>query len=211
METLLLSEVGVEAAARSAAAVMRAGGVILYPTDTLYGLGADALSDEAVVKVYAIKERDEWKPIHCIILDLEMAERYAEVNESARKLAKKFLPGPLTLVLRKRTEFSTGIFRGNETVGIRIPNDEFCLALARVLGKPYTTTSANLSGKETGRDVQTITGQLGSMAASLDLIVDAGRLPLRKPSTVVDLTGKEPSIIREGAISAREIMRILGL
>jgi len=211
METLLLSEVGVEAAARSAAAVMRAGGVILYPTDTLYGLGADALSDEAVVKVYAIKERDEWKPIHCIILDLEMAERYAEVNESARKLAKKFLPGPLTLVLRKRTEFSTGIFRGNETVGIRIPNDEFCLALARVLGKPYTTTSANPSGKETGRDVQTITGQLGSMAASLDLIVDAGRLPLRKPSTVVDLTGKEPSIIREGAISAREIMRILGL
>src|SRR5271156_4955489 len=102
METIHLSEAPLEQAVSKAATVLRSGGVILYPTDTLYGLGADALSDEAVAKVYAIKGRDEGKPMHCVVADMQMAARYGEMNELANRLAEKFLPGPLTLILKKK-------------------------------------------------------------------------------------------------------------
>jgi len=129
-------------AAKTTAHVIAAGGVVLYPTDTLYGLGADALSNEAVAKVYDLKGRDERKPIHAIVADEEMMEAYAELGGSAKALASQFLPGALTLVLRKKEGVEGGIAKGRTTIGLRIPNDEFCLALARILGRPYTTTSA---------------------------------------------------------------------
>lgn len=210
METLLLSDVGVSAAALRAAEVLRAGGVILYPTDTLYGLGADALSDEAVAKVRRIKGREEGKPIHCIAADIAMAEQYGEFNEAARSLAKEFFPGPLTIVVEKKEGIESGIARGIETVGIRIPKNDFCLELARVFGKPYTTTSANMSGKTSEQRVDKILAQLGSPAGQIDLIVDAGTLPHRVPSTVVGISGSDLVILREGAIAAREIFDALG-
>lgn len=194
-----------------AAEILRAGGVVLYPTDTLYGLGADALSDDAVAKVYTIKGRDGKKPVHCVVSDMSMAERYVEVNSAgwriARKLAEKLLPGALTLILKKKKGIDGGIARDMDTVGIRIPDNEFCLALAREFGGCITTTSANKAGMETERNVEKILEQLGE--ASIDLVVDAGPLPSRQPSTVVDVSGKEPVILREGAISATDIQAVL--
>ena len=201
----LVDRSGVADCVKKSVAILRTGGVIIYPTDTLYGLGADALSDEAVAKVYAIKGREERKPIHCIVADLAMAEKYAEVDDLARELGKAFFPGPLTLILKKRKGIETGIAKGLKTIGIRIPKNPFCLALAREFGKPFTTTSANRSGYEPERSIGKILTQLRAEAALVDLVIEAGELPARAPSTVVDLTGTRPLILREGAIPASEI------
>ena len=211
----------IDGCVKKATEKLRVAGVVLYPTDTLYGLGADALSNEAVDKIYAIKGRDGRKPIHAIVADIAMVEKYAEVSDMARTLAKEFLPGPLTLILKKREGIRTGIARGMNTVGIRIPKSEFCLALAKDFGKPITTTSANASGRKPERNIKAILEQLRDSGPytsllqktsirNIDLVIDAGELPERQPSTVVDVSGHEPVILREGAISASEIWNVLG-
>lgn len=219
MEVLNLKKQGTAACVKAAIKKLRVGGVVVYPTDTLYGLGADALSNEAVSKVYTIKGRDERKPIHAIVADMAMMEKYAEVPDMARMLAKEFLPGPLTLILKKREGVETGIARKIGTIGIRIPNNPFCRALAKKFGKPITTTSANRSGRKTEHTVKAIAEQLGGGSHSnilqnvrmrnIDLVIDAGELPEKQPSTVVDLTGNEPIILREGAISVADIWNAL--
>jgi L-threonylcarbamoyladenylate synthase len=191
-------------AVAKAAEVLRSGGVILYPTDTLYGLGADATSTEAIAKIYAIKGRDEKKPLHAIVSDIHMANEYGEVNEKAFALACAYLPGPLTLILRKRADIAMS--KDRDEFAIRIPDNRFCIELAKAFGKPYTTTSANLSGEATGRSVSAILDQLGERASLIDLVIDAGELPERKPSTIVNIRTGEPVIEREGAISSSELL-----
>lgn len=191
-----------------ASGVLRSGGVIVYPTDTLYGLGADALSDEAVASIYSIKGRDEKKPMHAVFADIAMIEEYAEVNYAARKLAEKFLPGPLTLILKKKPSVDAGISRGIDTIGVRIPDNQFCIDLAKTFGKPYTATSANLAGEPTFPSVKEILEQLGKAAKGIELIIDAGPLPLSQPTTVVNVVSGSPSILREGVIASREILSI---
>lgn len=208
METIQLS--GNEGIASvKAAGSMRSGGVILYPTDTLYGLGADAFSDEAVDKVYAIKGRNVRNPMHAIFADLAMVEEYAEINDVARKLAEKFLPGALTLVLKKKTHVIGGIARKMETIGVRIPDNSFCLETARAFGKPFTATSANLAQNPVLLSVEEILAQLGGGEKDIDLILDAGVLPLRPPSTVVSLVTSTPMFLRIGAIPKSEIEKAL--
>lgn len=185
--------------------MFRAGGVVLYPTDTVYGLGADAFSDEAVAKIYVIKGRDEKKPIHCVVPDIGAAKQYAEVNDAAKALAEKFLPGPLTLVLKKRGGVESGIARGMDTIGIRIPNHEFCLALAREYGRPFTTTSANRAGDPPESSPGPILAQLREGSSLIDLVVSQGETTAHKPSTVVDVSSGVPIVLREGAIPASEI------
>ena len=189
-----------------AADVLAAGGVILYPTDTLYGLGADAFSDDAVAAIYAIKGREEGKPIHVIVADGVMMVRYGQMNGIARSLAERFLPGPLTLILKKKQGIDTGIARDRDTIGLRIPENEFCLALARAFDRPYTTTSANVSGMKPERTVDAILAQLGEMKSWIDLVIDAGELPERLPSTVVDVSTGAAIVLREGAIPASDIL-----
>lgn len=195
---------GVGRAAIRAAGVLRQGGVILYPTDTVYGLGADAFSDAAVDSIYRIKGREAQNPISCVVADLAMAEEYVEVNDIARKLAEKFLPGPLTMILNKRYGVRTGIARDIPTLGIRIPANEFCLELARTYDHPFTTTSANRAGEATHGSPGEILEQLGEAASEIALLVNGG-LVLGPPSTVVNLVSGHPSILREGAIPAAEI------
>ena len=205
MEHLILEKAALDACVRRAAAILRNGGVVLFPTDTLYGLGADAFSDAAVDTIYAIKGRDENKPITCIVADIAMAEEYAEVTNDARLLFQRLLPGGLTVILKKREGVAGGVARGIETIGIRIPKNDFCAQLARAFGKPFTATSANVSGLAPKRSLSDILEQLGESAEMIDLIIDAGELPPSAPSTVVDLSGEEPVILREGAISAADV------
>lgn len=192
-------------AADAAALTLQHGDVILYPTDTLYGLGADALSDEAVAKIYAIKGRDEGKPIHAIVADMDMAERFAYVDGTAHMLADRFLPGALTLILRKKPGIETGIAKGLDTFGIRIPDNSFCKQLVDAFGGPITTTSANRAGEVSYRTVPAILEQLGEHADAIACAIDAGELPQRAPSTVVDCSGERPIILRVGAISESDI------
>lgn len=208
MQILDLKE-GLSGCVLKASGVLRSGGVIIYPTDTLYGLGADALSDEAVAKIYAIKGRNEGKPMHAVFADLAMVEEYAELNDVARKLAGKFWPGTLTLVLKKKPGVDSGIARGLETIGIRIPDNDFCLELARAFGKPYTATSANKAGSPPHRSIDKVLEQLQSTTNDVDLVIDDGQLPMRLPTTVVNLVSGVPVILREGVIPSSEILEIV--
>jgi len=210
-------DVGVDGGVKKASEILRGRGVILFPTDTLYGLGADAFSDEAVDKIYAIKGRDEKKPIHCIVADIAMAEKYAEITDDARLLFERLPPGGLTVILSAKGgslpdrqagasgEKKQGIARGLSTIGIRIPKNDFCVQLARTFGKPFTATSANVANLPTLTSIDEILAQLGWAAEGIDLVIDAGELPPSAPSTVVDLSREEPAIVREGVIPASDV------
>jgi L-threonylcarbamoyladenylate synthase len=204
MEVLQLTPDNSDALAARAAVVLRAGGVVLYPTDTLYGLGADALSDEAVDLIYKIKGRDEGKPVHALVSDTDMAEDLAEIPDAVRTLDARLPRGKVTFICKKRS-VEKGIARGVQTFGFRIPDSEFCLAMVRAFGGPVTATSANVSGAPSCRRVEEILAQLGSATKSIALVVDAGELPERKASTVVDFSTDTPKVLRESAVSAAEI------
>ena len=210
MEIVSLKQVGIEAAASDAAAVLRGGGVVLFPTDTLHGLGADAFSDNVVAKIYAIKGRDEKKPIHAIVADLEMAAEYGVIDDVVRRLSERLPKGKVTFIVKKRPGVSGGIASGIETFGFRIPDNEFCIALSRAYGAPYTATSANRAGEKPARSVAEIVRQLGG-DAGIELAIDAGGLHESEPSTVVDVSDGEVRILREGPITQEEINRELGL
>ncbi len=200
---ILKLEQDFDTAIARAAEVLTQGGLIIYPTDTLYGIGADAFSDSAVDALYALKGREPGKPTHCIMSDLEMAARYAVVDDAVRSVAEKYLPGPLTLILRKKLGVEGGIARGMETIGIRIPENRLCQELARAFGRPITTPSANKAGIEPKLEFENVIADLDA-----DLAIDAGPAPRSKPSTVIDLSSGTPIVLREGAIPAEEILSL---
>lgn len=180
--------------------VLRAGGIIIYPTETAYGIGVDAMNDSAVRKVYELKKRLPTKPFHVIVFDVNMAKRYVEWTPLADKLCSKYMPGPLTLVLNKRSRVSDVLTGGLPTLGIRMPANKLCLDLARALNAPYTATSANVSNESTCYSVSDVLSQFGAEIDSVALILDAGVLPKVLPSTVVDATGDVVRVLRVGPV-----------
>lgn len=199
MEILKLQEVGVKKAVEKAVAVLKKGGIIIYPTDTLYGLGVDARNADAITRLKELKGRESKKPISVIVSDITHMAKCGVMNESAKILAAKFLPGPLTLVLPAHPSMPTEI-QLNGALGIRIPKDEFCSTLAHAYQHPITTTSANVSGLPTKRTVQDIIWHFGPSIAHIELVIDAGELRDSAPSTVVRCTDDTPYVLREGAI-----------
>ena len=189
----------------SPAETLLEGDILLYPTDTLYGLGVDALNSEAIKRLKELKGRDEGKPISVIISDMEMAETYAEVTPLAKRLAERFLPGKLTIILNAKN-LHDELTGGTGTIGIRIPNHVFCLALAKEFGRPYTATSANIAGEESKRSVPEILAQFGEKAGGIGKVIDAGELMESLPSTVVDARGNRPIVVREGAVPKDKIL-----
>ncbi|MEI6864203.1 MAG: L-threonylcarbamoyladenylate synthase [Candidatus Adlerbacteria bacterium] len=200
----------IAAAAQKAAEVLKNGGIILYPTDTVYGLGGDATLDSVVEKIYKIKGRGRGYSFLSLVADIQTSQNYAELNEPATKLAEKFLPGPLALILKKKEGFDTGVGKDIGTVGIRIPDNSFCQELARVFGGAVVTTSANKNGIPPESTVEKILEQLGEQAKQIDLCIDAGEAVGTLPSTIVDSTSGVIKILREGAISAQKIQEIFG-
>jgi L-threonylcarbamoyladenylate synthase len=182
--------------------VLNRGGLVVYPTDTLYGLGCDALNADAVRRVFIAKKRPMEKPLSIAVSSLEMMEKYAHVTKEAKSLAREFLPGALTIVLRKRNlpEILTS---GRENVAVRVPDNEVALGLIESLGRPITATSANLSGME-----PPITPQESLRQIKADMTLDGGKLESRIPSTIVDLTSR-PRLLREGKIKRRDIERVI--
>jgi len=199
-------ELAVDVAAR----LIREGRVIVYPTDTTYALGANALDSAAISLIFELKGRPADKPMHVVVSDLEVAEKYVVLNESARILAQKFLPGPLTLILPKKGIVPDILVAGRQTLGIRIPDNKICLMLAQKAEVPITATSANLSGQENLYSINGMVEQFGSRLDQVDLIIDQGPLPQRPPSTLIDLTISPPVILREGPISGAELLKALG-
>ncbi|MEK7613733.1 MAG: L-threonylcarbamoyladenylate synthase [Patescibacteria group bacterium] len=181
--------------------------IVLYPTDTLYGLGVDATNPEAVLRLQDLKGRGEEKPISIVVSDLAMMKNYAIVTPLAERLITQFLPGKLTLVLCSKPGFQTpGVVGADGSVGIRIPNHPTPLRLVRELGKPITATSANVSGMVPESTPQKILAQFKEKASWITEVFDEGALPENDASTVVDARGDKPVILREGAIAVSEIM-----
>jgi L-threonylcarbamoyladenylate synthase len=174
--------------------------LIVYPTDTLYALGGDATRSEVVKKVFDLKERPYDMPLSITISDIEEIKEYCFMNELAYKIAEKFLPGPVTLVLKKK--HSLPDLLGKEKIGIRIPANEIARKIAK--GLPITSTSANKHGREEPKSIDIAKKQLGS---NVSLYIDAGSLPGRA-STVIDVSEGRIKILREGAISKEEIYGI---
>ncbi|MCL4540446.1 MAG: L-threonylcarbamoyladenylate synthase [Bacteroidetes bacterium] len=187
-----------------AAQVILNGGVIVYPTETIYGLGANALETKAVEKVFEIKARSQSNPILVLIPNLDtLDELVLEIPEVAKVLMDKFWPGPLTIVFKASPIVSTILTANSGKIGIRLSSDEFCRELLDICEIPITSTSANLSGEPNPNRVGMINRRVLN---SVDLIVDAGELVSQTPSTVVDITEGEIHLIREGTIPYKNIV-----
>ncbi|NOY46474.1 MAG: threonylcarbamoyl-AMP synthase [Deltaproteobacteria bacterium] len=180
---------------RRAADVLRNDGVIVYPTDTVYGLGCDITNKHAVERIVRIKGRDPKKPMSFVCADLTHISRYARVSNFAYRILKRFLPGPYTFVLEASREVPRLLLTKQKTVGIRIPDHPVCLGLVKELGNPILSTSANPSGADPLNQPEEIQRVLGGQ---VDLILECGVLP-RVPSTVVSLVGERVQVLREGA------------
>jgi L-threonylcarbamoyladenylate synthase len=194
---------------REAGEVIRRGGIVVCPTDTGYLLGGDGLCEETIRRIFEIKGRSFDKPIHLVVSDIKMAQQLAFWNERAEKLFKEFLPGPLTLILRKKEIIPDLLVSGTETIGLRMPGNKIAMALAEASQTPITATSANSSGKESPFTVEEVLQQLGEGIEQVSLILDQGETLYRMSSTIVDLTGDVPKVLREGPIPVHQIFRIL--
>lgn len=197
-------EPGTEARAIARAAeVVRAGGVIAFPTDTYYGLGADPMNAEAVARIFAVKRRAPEKPVLILIADPRDVGRFAvDLPEGARRLIEAFWPGPLTLVLKTVPAFPSLLHAGTGRIGIRCPDLPLARDLARAAGGAITATSANVSGRGPIDTADEVAAQLGD---EIDLLLDAGRLPGTKESTVLSVEPGTMRVEREGPISEQQI------
>lgn len=185
--------------------VLKRGGVVAFPTDTVYGLGALASLEESIDRLYNIKGREHTKAIAVLIANTDqIAEIVAEPGEPIYKLARRFWPGPLTMVLPRNSDLPTRL-APNETIGVRIPDHPVALKLLEAAG-PLGVTSANLSG---GENACTADDVLEQLSGRVHLVLDGGETPGGVPSTVVDLTGSLPKILRSGPIGEGEILASL--
>lgn len=179
-----------------AVTVIRRGGVVAFPTDTLYGLAADPGSAEAVEKVLALKGRDAAQTIALMAADLAQVERICDLTTMARHAAAQFWPGPLTVLMRAKPGLAPTTIGPDGLVGVRVPDHVVALALARACGYAVTATSANRSGQQATADPDEVAAAL----PDLDLLLDAGKAPGGPPSTLVDLSGDVPRLVRAGAM-----------
>lgn len=186
-----------------AAQLLKAGQLVAFPTETVYGIGALGLSLEAIERLYAAKNRPAGKAFSLQVANANMIQQIAAyVPLMARRLLDKFAPGPITVVLPKAAAVPDLVTGGRDTVGIRIPDNPVALALLEAVNAPLAVPSANISGHispKTGADVY------GDMAGRLAMILDAGACAIGKESTIVDCTGDRPVILRHGAISDEAI------
>ena len=177
--------------------LMEEGKIIVYPTDTLYGIGANIFIEEAVMKVYEIKQRPFNMPLPICLHSVNEIKKYTYLNEVAEKIIKKFMPGKITIILNKKNSIPDYISR--DKVGIRVPANDIAIKLARKF--PITATSANLHGGRQPASIQIAKDELGDKVA---MYIDGGKLP-GIPSTILDVSEGKIKIIREGAIKKEEL------
>ncbi|MFN2493831.1 MAG: L-threonylcarbamoyladenylate synthase [Pyrinomonadaceae bacterium] len=186
-----------------AASIVSAGGVIAFRTDTFYGLGADPFNQSAVQRIRELKGREDAKPILLLISDLSELDRFiAAQSKSFRAVTERFWPGPLTLVGTARPELPEELTSGTNTVGVRLPKDDSVRQLVRACGGSLTATSANTTGHPAARSADDVANYFPQ---GIDLIVDGGEVSATKPSSVVDLSGSVPRLIREGAVTRAQL------
>jgi len=190
---------------KQAAAVLENSGVIGYPTETVYGLGANIFDADAVERIYAIKGRDFHKPLIVIVDSYEMLQPLVEyIPGVGNRIMREFWPGPLTVILQASSLVDKQVLGGGSTIAVRIPDNKICLTLLRLCGFPLTSTSANVAGKPNSVSAEDVEHNLHS---KLDLIIDGGPSRSATASTLLDLTTESPQIRRIGAIPVHLIER----
>lgn len=192
---------------RYPAIIAKNRGIVVFPTETVYGIGTNGLDKEAVERLYKIKERPLNKPISLLVSDFEMIEKVAkDISETEYKIMKKFFPGPLTIILNKKDIVPNILTSGGSTVGIRMPEDEITRKLIEYAGVPIAASSANISGRSSGIDIQDIIKEFGD---KIDYYIDGGKSKIGIGSTIVKVENNAIKILREGIISKEEIENTL--
>lgn len=200
---------------RACAQALKQGKIVAYPTDTSYGLAADTGNLKAVKNLYLVKERRFKQPVHVVVPSAVFAKKNVVWGKAAQKLAKHFWPGALTLVLEIKTKDKMVLLLSAKSgfLGLRRPNNSIALDLSKYLGRPITATSANpsahLSGGYDSYSAEDVVNQFKNKKHQPDIIIDAGRLPKRKPSTVLKLSQAGLEVLRQGPISEKQIIKIL--
>ncbi len=178
--------------------VFKKGGIIAYPTETFYGLGADPFNEDALERLFELKGRPRGKPILVVIREVsELTLLAADIPDVATSLIKRYWPGPLTLVFRAKEGLSELLTGGTGKIGVRLSSSPVTQRLVEILRSPLTSTSANPSGMSPARDYKEVLEYFGD---AVDVVIKAERLSTGKPSTVVDVTAEKPVVIREGVI-----------
>lgn len=191
-----------------AVGVIQRNGSIIYPTDTVYGLGVSALQKHNIERLFKLKKRPETKPVPVMVRDIEMAKKLAFINKEKEKILRAVWPGPVTVILEKRDIVPDILTANKRTIGLRIPDCLFTQALMEKLEEPITATSANFSGEPPLSSSKEVIKVFSKAYPRPDLILDAGDLPENPPSTVLDLTGLKPKITRIGPISKKELDKL---
>ncbi|MBN1558829.1 threonylcarbamoyl-AMP synthase [candidate division KSB1 bacterium] len=187
--------------------ILRKGGVIGYPTETIYGIGCNALNGAAVERIYQLKNRDRSKAMILIAGDtVQVSELVISIPEAAEKLIENFWPGPLTIVFEASSRLREFAFGKSKTIAIRIPDSALCLELIKETGFPIVSTSANISGQPSATSAAQVENFFGDQ---LEVIIDGGPSVDNIPSTVVDITKSPARVVRQGAISTLEINTVL--
>lgn len=174
--------------------------MIAHATDTCYGFACDALNRRALARLYKLKKMSCSKPLSIMVADLKMAKQYGIFNKSAEKLAKKYWPGALTIIVKRKKSLPHFLNLGLKTIGIRVPDHKLSLELIRRFNKPLITTSANISGRPSPYSISAIHKQFRSQKLKPDFIINSSRLKRNPPSTIVDMTGRKPHCRRQGSL-----------
>lgn len=200
MKIIDVNKTKLEGVIKQTCEILAAGGIFIFPTETCYGVGVDATNTDAVKRVLQYKRRPEGKPISVAVSDKEMARKYVEINDEAEEFYDRFLPGPYTVISKSKGKVAPGIESEKGTLGIRIPDHELILSIVEAYGKPFTSTSANSSGKKTPYELEDIWNNISQKQKEMvALALDAGKLDKNPPSTVIDTTTSNLQIIRAGA------------
>ncbi|MBI4300533.1 MAG: threonylcarbamoyl-AMP synthase [Chloroflexi bacterium] len=189
-----------------AIAALKRGELVAFPTDTVYGIAALGSDDRAVARLYQVKQRplDKAIPLFLARTD-DLPQVAADISPAAWRLARRFWPGPLTMVLKKAPSVSSLVTAGGETVAVRVPDHPVALALVEGVGGPLAVTSANISGAGSVATAEEVAGQLGG---HVELVIDVGPVPMGKESTIVDVSGERAVLLREGALSWQEVLEV---
>ncbi len=185
------------------AQIIQEGGIVIFPTETVYGIGVNGLNETAIKKLYEVKQRPINKPISLLVNSIEMIEKVAkDITEIEYDLIKRFLPGPLTIVLKKKDIVPDIVTAGFDTIGIRMPENEIALKLIEYAGVPIATPSANISGRPSGTNLKAIMKDFND---KVDYFIDGGISKIGVASTIVQVIDGNPCILRKGKISEEQI------
>lgn len=192
---------------KQAAKLIKQGKIVVFPTETVYGIGTNGLDEQAVKKLYKVKQRPLNKPISLLVSNMEMVNQIAkDITETEYKIMEKFFPGPLTMILKKKPIVPDIVTSGQDTVGVRIPGEETARKLVELAGIPIAAPSANITGQPSGTNLQEIKKHF---EGKVDFFIDGGISELGISSTIVQVIDGRPQILRQGSITLEQINQII--